>query len=109
MFIRIVESVSQASDALDFHADDYASVPRSEWKRTYRLLLKGTPCLPEMFCAMKGDVKDMVRSFPVAEAYAPLPSDVAELGRNETTRLYGRYLEEAKHQWMNLLIKQNYF
>ena len=68
MFTRIVESVSQASDALDFHADDYASVPRSEWKRTYRLLLKGTPCLPEMFCAMKGDVKDMVRSFPVAEA-----------------------------------------
>jgi hypothetical protein len=58
--------VVKASDCIDFSAKEYSEgdkdgAEHTDWKRTYRMLLKSSPCLQEIFCFMSADVfKELV-------------------------------------------------
>jgi hypothetical protein len=89
--------VVKSSDCVDFSAKEYSDqdadgAENTDWKRTYRGLLKGTPCLQEIYCGMSKAVELMSRSVSVEEAFPPVP--FKESPENATTKAY-----EAFHAW----------
>ena len=86
--------VTKASDCVDFSAKDYSDQDASgaentDWKRTYRGLLKGTPCLQEIYCSMSSEVRPMARSASVEEAFPPVPFEPPR--SNPTTIAYDAF------------------
>ena len=54
--------VSATIPAIDFSAKEYSEEDKdgtehTDWKRTYHMLLKGSPALQEIYCDMSADVQ----------------------------------------------------
>ena len=52
-----------ASNCINFSAKEYSEGDKDEaehtdWKRTYRMLLKGSPCLQEIYCFMSANERE---------------------------------------------------
>ena len=86
--------VTKASDCVDFSSKEYSDqddsgAENTDWKRTYRGLLKGTPCLQEIYCSMSSEVKPMARSVSVEEAFPPVPFEPPR--SNQTSIAYDAF------------------
>ena len=86
--------IAKTSDSVDFSSKEYAVedgevTEHTDWKRTYRMLLKGSPALQEIYCDMSLDVRLMVRSVVVEEAFPPVPFE--EPRSNVTTKAYSAF------------------
>ena len=84
----------KASDCIDFSAKEYSvedgdNSEHVEWKRTYRMLLKGSPAVQELYRHMSSDVSLMARSFVVDEAFPPVPFE--EPRKNATALAYSAF------------------
>ena len=79
---------------MDFTLSPYMKADAdNKWLMTYRMLCKRRPATPEVFLDFSG-FPHMNRSFFTDTVYAPLPKDADNLQRNDSTRLYERYLED---------------
>ena len=90
--------VTKASDAIDFSSKEYSAEDgefseHTDWKRTYRMLLKGSPALQEIYCEMSFDVQVMSRSAVVAEAFPPVPFEEPRF--NVTARAYSPLVNDS--------------
>ena len=70
-------------------ADDGYGEENTDWKRTYRGLLKGTPCVQEVYCHMSRQVELMSRSASIVEAFPPVPFEPPK--NNDTTLAYAAF------------------
>jgi len=91
--------VTKASDAIDFSSKEYSAEDgefseHTDWKRTYRMLLKGSPALQEIYCEMSVDVQVMSRSAVVAEAFPPVPFEEPRV--NVTARAYSALVNDSR-------------
>ena len=86
--------VSKSSDCVDFSAKEYSSndsegAENTDWKRTYRALQNGSPCVQEICCALSRHVELMSRSASVVEAFPPVPFE--EPRENDTAVAYAAF------------------
>ena len=86
--------VSKSSDCVDFSAKKYSSgdsegAENTDWKRTYRALQNGSPCIQEICCTMSRHVELMARSASVVEAFPPVPFE--ESRQNVTAVAYSAF------------------
>ena len=82
--------MTKASDSVDFSSKEYSAedgelTEATDWKRTYRMLLKGSPALQEIYCDLSS-VPMMARSAAVEEAFPPVPFEEAR--SNVTEKAY---------------------
>ena len=93
--------VSKDHDAVDVGLGEYVQKnSTSSWLAAYRLLSKGTPCLPEVAIRM-AQLSEFERSYSNVLLYPPQPALVLHPeGRcgNFSQRMYGFYLREVQTQ-----------
>ena len=93
--------VSKDHDAVDVGLGEYVQKDAvSSWLATYRLLSKGTPCIPEVAIKM-AQLSEFERSYSHVLLYPPQPAamlDLAGRSQNFTSMMYGYYLEEQRRQ-----------
>ena len=93
--------VSKDHDAVDVGLGEYVQKDAvSSWLATYRLLSKGTPCIPEVAIKM-AQLSDFERSYSHVLLYPPQRAamlDVQGRSQNFTAKMYGFYLEQQRRQ-----------
>ena len=91
--------VSKDHDAVDVGLGEYVQKnSNSSWLAAYRLLSKGSPCLPEIAIRM-AQLSEFERSYSHVLLYPPQPSAMIDYdGRqgNFTSKMYGFYLQEQR-------------
>ena len=91
--------VSKDHDAVDVGMGEYVQKDAmTSWLATFRLLSKGTPCIPEVAIKM-AQLSEFERSYSHVLLYPPQPAAMLEYdGRrgNFSARMYGFYLEEQR-------------
>ena len=93
--------VSKDHDAVDVGLGEYRQKDATpSWLATYRLLCKGTPCMPEVAIRMAG-LSEWEKSYSHVLLYPPQPEHMVEHeGRqgNFSAKMYGTYLQEKRQQ-----------
>ena len=93
--------VSKDHDAVDVGLGEYQQKDAvAPWLATYRLLSKGTPCIPEVAIKM-AQLSEFERSYSHVLLYPPQPAAMLEFdGRrgNFSAKMYGFYLEEQRRK-----------
>jgi antitoxin component of RelBE/YafQ-DinJ toxin-antitoxin module len=95
----VVKSWRTCSDfsAKEYSDQDADGAENTDWKRTCRGLLKGTPCLQEIYCSMSKAVELMSRSVSVEEAFPPVPFKESPENR-ATTKAYKAFHAEEEEK-----------
>ena len=104
--------VSKDHDAVDVGLGEYAQKnATTAWLATYRLLSKGTPCIPEVAVRM-ARLQEWEKSYVYALLYPPQPVDMVTLeGRqkNFSARVYGVYQQEQRSVWLRVVLCRRVF
>ena len=91
--------VSKDHDAVDVGLGEYVQKgATAPWLAAYRLLCKGSPCIPEVAIRM-AQLPDFERSYSHVLLYPPQPRHMVNLeGRleNFSAKMYGIYLQEMR-------------
>ena len=92
---------NQDHDAVDVSLGEYVQKgTAAPWLATYRLLSKGSPCIPEVAIRM-AQLSEFERSYTYVLLYPPQPAQMIKLeGRqgNFSSRMYGFYLQEKRQE-----------
>ena len=91
--------VANDHDAVDVGLGEYVQKgAHSAWLSTYRLLSKGSPCIPEVAIRM-AQLSEFERSYTHVLLYPPQPAAMVSLEGRQTSfssRMYGFYLQEKR-------------
>ena len=93
--------VAKDHDAVDVGLGEYVQKnATSSWLATYRLLSKGSPCLPEVAIRM-AQLSEFERSYANVLLYPPQPAAMVDFENrqlNFSAKMYGFYLQEKRQQ-----------